>query len=252
MSIDWWTLGLQTANFLILIWLLQRFLYRPVLAIIARRQTEIAGLMGQAGTAKEAAEKLERDLTTQRAAIAAEHDRVLETARAQAEHEHQAALAKARADADAIVAAARRTLEQERQEATIAVQSNAATLGVDIARHLLAKVPLPGVGPFIDGVCSTIAAMRADERERLARSANGTAVRVVTARPLPDAERALCRSKLAALLGTDTALAFADDPQLLAGVEVHFPNSILRNTWRDALAATLDTLTRDDQARRHA
>ena len=38
MQIDWWTLGLQTINFLIVIWLLSRFLYRPVRKIIEERE----------------------------------------------------------------------------------------------------------------------------------------------------------------------------------------------------------------------
>ncbi|MEO0035300.1 MAG: synthase, partial [Pseudomonadota bacterium] len=38
MSLDWSSLALQTVNFLVLVWLLQRFLYRPVLAAIDRRR----------------------------------------------------------------------------------------------------------------------------------------------------------------------------------------------------------------------
>jgi len=250
MSIDWWTLGLQTANFLVLVWLLHRFLYRPVLAIIARRQAEITGLMGQAGAAKAAAEKLERDLATQRAAVVGERDRVLEDARAQADRERQMALAKAQSEADTLVASARRTLEQERHEAAAALQKDAAALGIDVAQTLLATVPSPAAGPFLDRIYAAIGAMRADERDRLVRSANGVAVRVVTAQPLPEADRAVCRTKLAALLGNDTALTFADDLKLIAGVELHFPNSILRNTWRDTLDVTLNHLNADDPTHR--
>ena len=246
MSIDWWTLGLQTANFLVLVWLLQRFLYRPVLAIIARRQAEIAGLMGQADTAKDAAEKLERDLAAQRAAITAERDRVLASARAQSDRERQTALAKTQSDTDALVAGARRALEQERHEATTTLQKDAAALGIEVAQALLASVPQPGVGPFLDGVGKMIGAMRAEERDRLVRSANGMAVQVVTAQPLAEADRVACRTKLGVLLGKDTALAFADDRKLIAGIELHFPNSILRNTWRDTLDATLNRLNSDD------
>ena len=252
MSIDWWTLGLQAANFLVLIWLLQRFLYRPVLAIIARRQAQIAGVMDQADIAKAAAQRLERELASERAAIAVERDRVLQDARTQAEHERQATQAKAQADADALVADGRRVLEQERQEAVAAVQHDATTLGIDIARNLLARAPPPDFGTFLDGICQAIGAMRRDERGRLLNGANGAAVRVVTARPLAASDRAQCQARLAALLGKETPLAFADDPQLLAGIELHFPNSILRNTWRETLATTLDRLTRDEQARRHA
>ena len=38
MRIDWWTLGLQTFNVLVLVLILSRFLFRPVAAIIEERR----------------------------------------------------------------------------------------------------------------------------------------------------------------------------------------------------------------------
>ena len=38
MTIDWWTLGLQTINVLILIWLLAHFFWRPVAGMIEQRR----------------------------------------------------------------------------------------------------------------------------------------------------------------------------------------------------------------------
>jgi F-type H+-transporting ATPase subunit b len=42
MKIDWWTLGLQTINILVLVWILSRFLFRPVSDMIAARQAAAA------------------------------------------------------------------------------------------------------------------------------------------------------------------------------------------------------------------
>ena len=42
MHLDWWTIALQTINFAILVWLLHRFLYKPVLRMIDARKAEIA------------------------------------------------------------------------------------------------------------------------------------------------------------------------------------------------------------------
>ena len=53
MRIDWTTLALQTVNVLVLVWLLARFLFRPVSTIIAERRA--------------AAEKLLADAAAQRA-----------------------------------------------------------------------------------------------------------------------------------------------------------------------------------------
>jgi len=41
MHFDWSTFALQTANFAILVWLLHRFLYRPVLRLLDARRAEI-------------------------------------------------------------------------------------------------------------------------------------------------------------------------------------------------------------------
>ena len=68
MRIDWWTLALQAANFLVLVWLLQHFLYRPVLGIIAERQQRTDGVIAEANAAKAAAEGLRAELEQQRAA----------------------------------------------------------------------------------------------------------------------------------------------------------------------------------------
>src|SRR3546814_21092072 len=42
MHFDWWTLALQTVNFAIPVWLLQRFLYKPVLRLIDSPRAEVA------------------------------------------------------------------------------------------------------------------------------------------------------------------------------------------------------------------
>ena len=42
MQIDWFTVAAQTINFLVLMWLLKRFLYKPILNAIAAREKNIA------------------------------------------------------------------------------------------------------------------------------------------------------------------------------------------------------------------
>lgn len=48
MLIDWFTTGAQLVNFLILVWLMKRFLYRPVLAAIAAREARISDQLSDA------------------------------------------------------------------------------------------------------------------------------------------------------------------------------------------------------------
>ena len=62
MSVDWITVAAQIANFLVLVWLLRRFLYRPILAGIDARERQIAARMAQAEKIREAAEAARRAL----------------------------------------------------------------------------------------------------------------------------------------------------------------------------------------------
>jgi len=60
MLIDWFTVAAQAVNFLILVWLLKRFLYKPILDAINAREKRIATELADAD-AKRAEAKLQRD-----------------------------------------------------------------------------------------------------------------------------------------------------------------------------------------------
>ena len=60
MEINWFTVIAQVINFLILVWLLKRFLYKPVLNAIAEREKKIAAQLSDAEVKKAEAQK-ERD-----------------------------------------------------------------------------------------------------------------------------------------------------------------------------------------------
>jgi F-type H+-transporting ATPase subunit b len=75
MRIDWWTLALQTANVLILIWLLGRFLFRPV----DRGSSPGRGKQAhrRCGGIQRQADDARADLEQARANIAAGRDKVI-------------------------------------------------------------------------------------------------------------------------------------------------------------------------------
>ena len=49
MLIDWFTVAAQAVNFLILVWLLKRFLYKPVLAAVDEREKRITAQLAKCG-----------------------------------------------------------------------------------------------------------------------------------------------------------------------------------------------------------
>lgn len=95
MSIDWITVAAQIANFLVLVWLLKRFLYRPILDGIDAREAEITERMQTAMRAKEKADAAETAFRDQLSALQFKQSEMTDTAREKAEQQRDALLAEA-------------------------------------------------------------------------------------------------------------------------------------------------------------
>ncbi len=254
MRIDWWTLLLQATNFLVLVWLLQHFLYRPVQGIIAQRQRRTESVVAEANTAKAAAEQLRAELEQQRGAIAKERDQALEQAHASAKADAQRLLERARTDAEKRLGEERQRLGQERIEAAEALRQETIELAMTVARRLLADAGAPGLdAPFLDRLVTRLQSLGEPERRELVgQLADGVALQLVTAEPLEPAAREAVRKQLQAALGADTVVEFAADPKLIAGAELHFPHTILRHSWRDSLEEIEAELKRHGGPEGHA
>lgn len=105
MSVDWVTVAAQIGNFLVLVWLLKRFLYKPILKGIDARETEIATRMGEAEVARKKAAAAEAGFLEQKQKLLDDNSAHAEQIREQAEQEKTA-----------LLAAARKKLEQEKQD----------------------------------------------------------------------------------------------------------------------------------------
>ena len=89
MRFDWWTLALQFVNVVVLIWLLSRFLFRPVADIIAARQAAITRSLDDVAT-KQAQVDAERAAIEQtRAGFHDERGKLLAEAGAAAARERE-------------------------------------------------------------------------------------------------------------------------------------------------------------------
>src|ERR1700739_4973702 len=77
MTIDWWTLGIQAVNVLILIWLLGRFFWRPVAAMIEQRRLAAQKILAEAEAKRDEATAASAELERTRAGFAKEREAIL-------------------------------------------------------------------------------------------------------------------------------------------------------------------------------
>src|ERR1700733_8084922 len=102
MLINWFTVCAQAVNFLILVWLLKRFLYKPILHAIDEREKGIAAQLAQA-EARVAEAQVERDdFEHKNEAFEEERAALLKKATDDASSERQRLVDEARKDADAL------------------------------------------------------------------------------------------------------------------------------------------------------
>jgi F-type H+-transporting ATPase subunit b len=247
MRIDWWTLALQTVNVLVLVWLLSRFLFKPVVKIVAQRQQEAGRMIAEAATARAQIEEARADAERMRGEVAAERQRLTGEAKAaaQAEGARQLAqvaeeLASMRADAEAMIA-------RERADAGRVLMERASELAVEIAQRLLARLPpATATTVLVDEVCARIASLSADERAALARCGGaGEALEIRMASPLLAEQKQRVHEVLAAALGVEVPIEFREDRELIAGVELRGRHLIICNSWRDDLRRIRGELDRD-------
>ena len=258
MTTDWWTLALQGFNFLILVWLLRLFLFRPVVAAIKVRSAKIDDLLNDAKAAKADAEAGRRKVDAEVEKLEAMRQSAIADARAAAEDERERILADAKKKSDIQLAEARKRLDAERQAAEQNLLGKASRIAVDIAEYLLRNVNdndrLNTV--FLDQACAQLSTVAANERAQIiGANKDDTPIkaRLVTASPIGRDDVTAFEGAISKALGHAVVLDAADDAALIAGLELHFPHVVIRHNWRDALAeAAVKMSPHHEDAQRHA
>lgn len=238
MQLDWTTFALEVINFLVLVWILQRFLYRPVTAVIARREAEIGTRLTEAQAMRAEAQALKVEFEGRAAAV----DREREAARAGLHEE--VALERTR-----LLAGLAASLEAEREKARGAEQQRLGEL-----RRLAQDEALRAAGVFASRLLARLACADLEARigevliEDLARMSTGDgtafgatagnvneAARVVSVYPLEQSARDALERALSGLAGKPVVGAFELDANLVAGLRITLGSWVVRANLQDEL-----------------
>lgn len=247
MRVDWTTLALQLINFAILVWLLQRFLYRPVLRVIDARRRAAETSYAEAQQTAETAKRQLAQLEAQAAAAAAERAAALAEARQQAQKLVEATRAQAQRDAGALLDETRQTLAREREALLDQAQRAALDLAAAMARRVLAEIPESlRIEAWLERVEQHLRSLPAAERAELAGQLGPeAALRVVSAQPIAPQAQERWSARLREALRRDMTVSFETDPALIAGAQLCFPHATLGFSVASAVGAL-------DEAARHA
>ena len=238
MELSWSTFVLEIINFLVLVWILKRFLYKPVLEVIARRRAGIDKTLADAETLHAAAEKLQAQYEGRLADWDKERQQVRETLAREIETERARKMAELQA-----------SLEQEREKAQVTetrrqfdarrkVEETALAQGARFATRLLEQASGPDTQARLVELVITELTRLPAERITALRNSYGKmpeAIVVVSAFPLVDDQRERLEQALATVSSPDIPLRFEQDSELLAGMRITIGAWVLAANLQDEL-----------------
>lgn len=219
MLIDWFTVGAQIVNFLILMWLLKHFLYQPVLDAIDAREQRIARQVEEAQKTQDAAELERAEFEYNNTHFEEQHAAMLEKARAEAQTARSQLLEEARTEATALRAQWQEALRKEQQNLSASIATRTHQEVFAITRKALTELADSGLETRI--VAVFIQRLQAlGEAEKAPLSTPDGAVLIRSAFPLPEAEQATLTKAVQTALSITAPLQFEVQAELVSGIEL--------------------------------
>ena len=222
MGFDWTTFVLEIINFLVLVWLLRHFLYRPVLAMIEQRRRAVQKTLDDAQKAREEAGALLADYQTRNTQWQAEQAKRREALDSELDAERQRQLDTLRADlaAEQQRQQALRRHEQETYEK--AVQSRAAAQSTRFAAQLVHELATPALAERIfDLALKALASLPPDRVDALQAALADAGTVIVQSTPaLSSDQRARLETALSAWATPLPAIRFDEAAELVCGLRI--------------------------------
>ena len=240
MELNWSTFILEIINFLILVWILKRFLYKPVMESIAKRRASIEQSMHEAMQKDQAAQALKGQYENR----LEDWEREKQVAREQLHDEIEQ-------DRQRLQQQLHITLQQEQEKAKVIAIQQAQELqhhyeqqamqnSMRFTSKLLSDVTSAELeARLLTRLIDQLQALAPAQRERLGQALNAheLTVTVQTAFPLAEAQRVQLQQALHTISGRELTYQFAQDSSLLAGARIQLGPWLLHANLRDELQA---------------
>ncbi|MGC2357088.1 MAG: hypothetical protein WA491_13575 [Candidatus Acidiferrum sp.] len=223
MLIDWFTVGAQVLNFLILVWLLKHFLYKPILKAIDAREKRIASELADADAKKSEAQKERDDFLNKNKVFDQQRSALLAKAADEAKVERERLLDEAHKDADTLRAVQAAALRNDQKRLGSAITDLAKQEVFGIARKTLADLATVSLEERMGEVFTR----RLREMDGKAKALLGAALKsssepavVRSTFDLGAAQRAAVQNALNETFSAEIHIRFKTSPDLISGIEL--------------------------------
>ncbi|KPK02181.1 MAG: hypothetical protein AMK71_03250 [Nitrospira bacterium SG8_35_4] len=221
--IDWFTVSAQIINFLILVFLLKRFLYGPIIRAMDKREEAIAGRLNEAGQKREQAQKeIERyiekneDLDSQRADM-------LAAAKEAAEQQKKELIDMARKEIDDIKARWREAVSQEKEAFLGNLRNRMAHELYALARKVCSDLADMSLEEHMTAMfLKKMSALEQEELDTIKTKLkdSGEGITVSTSFALPEQKLEAISQTVRRITGLDVPPKFVQSKDILCGIEL--------------------------------
>jgi len=223
MPIDWFTVTAQALNFIVLVWLLKRFLYGPILQAVDARETRVAAELADAAQKQAEALHERDDFAHKNAEFDQQREAQLAQVQVQASDEHRRLLDTARADAAAWTAKRLASLRAEAQQQGQVIRAQVQQEVFAIARKILQDLASDGLeqrvcAAFVEQLGQVDAAQR--DALVTALDSDGAPIQLRSAFTLAAPQRAAVEAALRTALARDVPVRYSCNPELVSGIEL--------------------------------
>jgi F-type H+-transporting ATPase subunit b len=233
--IDWFTVAAQAVNFLVLVWLLKRFLYKPILDALDARERRIAEALNNADAQKAEAEKERYMFQRKNEAFDQQRAELFQKALDEARSERDRIISTARKDSQEIRARRARAMKHEYQDLNQTVARLVSAEVLAITRKVLADLASTALeAHMVEVFIKHLRELSDREKAQLASAVAGPAlptpgstsdekvagVAVRTAFELSLPQRAVIESAIEESIGTMPLVRFLTVPDLISGIEL--------------------------------
>ncbi len=223
MPIDWFTVGAQTLNFLILVWLMKRFLYQPILHAIDAREDRIAAALADADARKAEAHQERAEFQHKNEEFDQQRAALLSKATDEAQAQRERLLDEARQAAAALSSKRQEAMRSEERTLHQAICRRTQQEVFAIARKALADLAATSLEErlgeiFIRRLREMDGVVKAGLAKALQTASAPALVR--SALDLPAEQRAAIQHAINVTFAADIHVRFETAPDLIGGIEL--------------------------------
>lgn len=223
MEINWFTVIAQIINFLVLVWLMKKYLYKPVLDAVDEREKKISAELADAKSKMADAKKEQDEFQKKNDDFDQHRKDLMAQADSDAEQERQKLLFSAKMEVAAFTQKQEDASKQQQAEWDNQVLQKIQQQVFSITRKALTELASTNLEEkSVQVFVSKIKAMNEKDKQQFVEAFHGNTnlVTVKSAFDLSEKDQKNIKTAIAGILGDDSKYDFKTDPKMISGVEL--------------------------------